>query len=182
MNLLFLSSSISLCNADLKEDRQKCADKLVGLAGCIPYVGGDAKSPTTECCSGLKLVLQNSRECLCLLIKDRNDPNLGLKINATSALSLPQKCHAPANVSACPALLHLAPNSPDAKVFDDFAKSGGESSNTSSPAEGQESSSAAGKGSSAATIPSDGGKGMRLEMILALGMLFILLLHVFTNF
>lgn len=34
-----------------------------------------------------------------------------------------------------PALLHLAPNSPDAKVFEVFAK-GGKANNNSAPAEG----------------------------------------------
>lgn len=101
--LMFFST---FCDADLSKDRQECADQLVGLASCLPYVGGDAKSPTIDCCSGLKLVLQKSRECLCILVKDRNDPGLGLKINATLALSLPEKCHAPANVSECPGMYY----------------------------------------------------------------------------
>ena len=88
--------------ADLAKDRQECADQLVGLGTCLPYVGGEGKTPTIDCCSGLKQVLQKSKKCLCVLIKDRNDPNLGLKINATLALGLPTACHAPTNVSECP--------------------------------------------------------------------------------
>lgn len=93
-------------NSDINQDRAKCANQLVGLATCLPYVSGDSKSsaPTVDCCAGLKQVLKNSKECLCLLVKDRNDPSLGLKINATLALSLPEKCHAPANVSDCPGM------------------------------------------------------------------------------
>ncbi|KAI8562052.1 hypothetical protein RHMOL_Rhmol03G0005100 [Rhododendron molle] len=53
----------------------------------------------------------------------RNDPGLGFKINATLALTLPYICRAHANISHCPGLLHLAPGSPDAQIFEDFARS-----------------------------------------------------------
>ncbi|KAK9124968.1 hypothetical protein Scep_013814 [Stephania cephalantha] len=109
--------------ADMAKDRDECATQLVGLATCLPYVSGTAKAPTLDCCTGLKEVLSKSRKCLCILVKDRNDPSLGLQINATLALGLPQTCKVPANVSECPALLHLAPNSPDAKVFEQFSGS-----------------------------------------------------------
>ncbi|KAJ4824738.1 hypothetical protein Tsubulata_014997 [Turnera subulata] len=107
--------------ADFQQDRAECADQLVGLATCLPYVGGESKAPTLDCCSGLKQVLDKSMKCLCILIKDRNDPNLGLKINVTLAATLPSSCHSPVNVSDCTGLLHLPPNSPDAKVFAGFA-------------------------------------------------------------
>ncbi|KAG9136301.1 hypothetical protein Leryth_003893 [Lithospermum erythrorhizon] len=126
--IILLIGSVAASNLD--EDRDKCAEQLVGLATCLPYVGGDAKTPTIDCCTGLEQVMKKSKECLCVLVKDRNDPNLGLKINATLALGLPRKCHSPnADVSQCPALLHLAPNSPDAKVFEDFVK-GAKANNT----------------------------------------------------
>ncbi|XP_059430004.1 non-specific lipid transfer protein GPI-anchored 6 [Corylus avellana] len=110
-------------SSNLDQDRAECADQLVGLATCLPYVGGDAKAPTLDCCTGLKQVLQKSMKCLCILIKDRDDPSLGLKINATLALSLPTACHTPTNTTECISLLHLAPNSTDAKVFEGFSNS-----------------------------------------------------------
>ncbi|KAK4440452.1 protein YLS3 [Sesamum alatum] len=162
--LLLLFSSIATC--DIDKDKEKCADELVGLATCLPYVSGESKSPPIDCCAGLKQVLHKSPECICLLVKDRNDPSLGLKINATLALSLPSQCHAPANVSACPALLHLAPNSPDAKVFEDFAnsgKKGGNATTTSAPAAAGDSSS--GKTTTSADQKSDGGKKLGIGMV-----------------
>ncbi|KAL1565722.1 non-specific lipid transfer protein GPI-anchored 6-like [Salvia divinorum] len=131
----YLSIFIILFNfavCDVKSDRQKCENQLIGLATCLPYVGGEAKAPASDCCTGFKQVLRDSRECICLLIKDRDDPSLGLKINATRALSLPDKCKTPVNksITDCPTLLHLPPNSPDAKVFDDFAKSASKSNST----------------------------------------------------
>ncbi|PIN10566.1 hypothetical protein CDL12_16837 [Handroanthus impetiginosus] len=106
-----------LTTADDSKDKEECADSLVGLATCLPYVGGTAKAPTPDCCNGLKQVLKTNERCLCLVIKDRNDPDLGLNINVTLALSLPDVCNAPANISQCPALLNLPPNSPDAQIF-----------------------------------------------------------------
>ncbi|XP_021892207.1 protein YLS3-like isoform X2 [Carica papaya] len=102
---------------DSSKDKEECAEELVGLATCLPYVGGTAKSPTPDCCSGLKQVLKDNRKCLCVIINDRNDPDLGLQINLTLALHLPIVCHAPANVSQCPVLLHMDPKSPEARVF-----------------------------------------------------------------
>ncbi|KAF3673132.1 putative V-type proton ATPase subunit D-like [Capsicum annuum] len=99
------------------KDKQECTQSLIGLATCLPYVGGDAPEPTPDCCTGLKQVLKSNKKCLCLLIKNRNDPDLGLQINVTLALTLPSVCQTPANISECPALLHLPANSPDAQIF-----------------------------------------------------------------
>ncbi|XP_052177164.1 non-specific lipid transfer protein GPI-anchored 14-like [Diospyros lotus] len=137
--------------ADIANDREECANQLVGLATCLPFVGGEARAPTSDCCSGLRQVLQKSKKCLCVLVKDRNDPSIGLKINATLALSLPAICQSPANVSQCPELLHLPPNSPDAKTFQDFANGAkGIISNTTSPP-----ASGSSDGSRAASIKSE---------------------------
>ncbi|KAK4397508.1 protein YLS3 [Sesamum angolense] len=122
---LFLTSTLillAITTSDNSKDRQECADSLVGLATCLPYVGGTAKTPTPDCCSGLKQVLKTNKKCLCVVIKDRNDPDLGLNINVTLALGLPVVCNAPANISQCPALLNLPPNSPDAQIFYQFGK------------------------------------------------------------
>ena len=96
--LLLLAGFVT---SDLAQDRAECADQLVGLATCLPYVGGEAKTPTIDCCTGLKQVLDKSKKCLCILIKDRDDPKLGLKINATLAVRLPSTCHSPANLTEC---------------------------------------------------------------------------------
>ncbi|KAM4073137.1 hypothetical protein ACB094_11G194900 [Castanea mollissima] len=115
--LVLMSVMVSYTMADAAKDREECAQQLVGLATCLPYVGGQAKAPTPDCCSGLKQVLKDNKKCLCVIIRDRNAPELGLQINVTLALGLPSVCNAPANVSQCPALLHLDPNSPEAQVF-----------------------------------------------------------------
>lgn len=89
-------------NSDTEKDKEECTQSLIGLATCLPYVTANAPAPTPDCCTGLKQVLKASKKCLCLLIKDRNDPDLGLNLNVTLALSLPSVCQAPANISQCP--------------------------------------------------------------------------------
>ncbi|KAF8772439.1 hypothetical protein HU200_005766 [Digitaria exilis] len=96
-----MSSAVGV-GGDFAADRAECSDKLAGLATCLTYVQDQASAPTPYCCAGLKTVLQTSRKCLCVLVKDRDDPNLGLKLNVTKALGLPAVCNAPANISDCP--------------------------------------------------------------------------------
>ena len=88
--------------ADPTKDREDCVEQLIGLAICLLQVGGQAKAPTRDCCSGLEQVLKNNKKCLCVVIRDRNDLDLGLQINVTLALSLPSVCNAPANDSKFP--------------------------------------------------------------------------------
>ncbi|KAG0487276.1 hypothetical protein HPP92_009371 [Vanilla planifolia] len=121
---------------DLAKDREECAAQLVGLATCLAYVQGEAAVPTPDCCSGLKGVLARSPKCLCVLVKDRDDPSLGLKINLTRALYLPTSCGAAANISRCPELLNLPPNSPDAQVFKNLTTGSNAKANAASNEEG----------------------------------------------
>ncbi|XP_044954266.1 non-specific lipid transfer protein GPI-anchored 14-like [Hordeum vulgare subsp. vulgare] len=117
-----VAAAVAAAGADVAADRAECSDKLVALATCLTFVQGQGQAPTPDCCGGLKTVLQTSPKCLCVLVKDRDDPGLDLKLNVTRALGLPAACSAPANISDCPRLLHLPPNSKDAQVFEQFAK------------------------------------------------------------
>ncbi|WVZ14954.1 hypothetical protein V8G54_012520 [Vigna mungo] len=77
-------------------------ESLTGIATCLPYLGGEAKAPTADCCSGLTEALKSNKKCICVILKDRDDPDLGLKINITIAAGLPSLCRAPDNISQCP--------------------------------------------------------------------------------
>ncbi|RDX79689.1 Protein YLS3, partial [Mucuna pruriens] len=102
---------------DSEQVNQKCMERLTGISTCLPYVGGNAKAPTPDCCSGLVQAINNNKKCICIIIKNRDDPHLGLKISITLALALPSLCKAPGNFALCPALLHLDPKSPEAQAF-----------------------------------------------------------------
>ncbi|CAN6222645.1 unnamed protein product [Urochloa humidicola] len=142
--IMIMSSAVVGVGGDFAADRAECSDKLVGLATCLTYVQDEAAAPTPDCCAGLKTVLQTSRKCLCVLVKDKDDPNLGLKLNVSKALGLPAVCNAPANISDCPRLLNLAPNSKEAQVFEDYAKQAAAQKSTPSTAGGSSSAAAAG--------------------------------------
>ncbi|RZS04386.1 hypothetical protein BHM03_00034718 [Ensete ventricosum] len=115
--LLALSFVIRPASSDTASDLQECGNQLIGLQTCITYVQGTAQAPTPDCCTGLKDVIAKSPKCLCILVKDHDDPQLPIKINVTRALGLPDACNTPANISACPKLLNLPPNSKEAEIF-----------------------------------------------------------------
>jgi len=99
---LSLMLIISHTIGESAQEKQKCVEQLTTVATCLPYLGGSAKSPTSDCCSGLIQSIKNNKKCICIIIKDRDDPDLGLKINITLALGLPSLCKAPDNLSQCP--------------------------------------------------------------------------------
>nr|XP_010934234.1 protein YLS3 isoform X1 [Elaeis guineensis] len=119
--VLLAMSLITFASSDYASDRAECADQVIKLSTCLTYMQGSARAPTPDCCSSLKQVVDKSFKCLCILVKDRNEPELAsFKVNVTFALRLPSKCGVPANASACPRLLNLPPNSPDAKIFEEY--------------------------------------------------------------
>lgn len=94
---------IQFGSADIEKDRAQCGNQVTALLPCLTYVQGGDKAPTMDCCAAIKQVLQKSKVCLCVLIKDRDDPGLGINFNATLALGLPQRCNAPSSsVNECP--------------------------------------------------------------------------------
>jgi len=89
---------------DSAQEKQKCAESLTGVTTCLPYLGGEAKTPTEDCCSGLTQAMKSNKKCICIILKDRDDPDLGLKINITIAVGLPSICKTPDNFSRCPGM------------------------------------------------------------------------------
>ncbi|KAK9941387.1 hypothetical protein M0R45_017992 [Rubus argutus] len=159
-------------SSDIEQDRAQCADQLVGLAPCLPYVTGgkDAKTPTIDCCTGLKQVDAKSHKCICVLIKDHDDPKLGLNINATLALKLPGACHVPVNITSCVDLLHLDPKSADGKMFLEYADKTKAANSTSA-------SIASGNSTSSGTVAQEKSDGWSLgKRLLGMEMLFVTLM------
>ena len=101
--LLITFRFVDFARSDFAADQAECTNQLVGLSSCLSFVQQiDIQSPTPDCCDDFRKVVRNSFKCLCVLIKDRDEPQLGIKVNITRALILPAKCNAPANVSDCP--------------------------------------------------------------------------------
>ncbi|KRH08967.1 hypothetical protein GLYMA_16G184600v4 [Glycine max] len=85
-HLLVLAITLVLVShamGDSAQDKQRCAESL------------------TDCCSGLTQAMKTNKKCVCLILKDRDDPDLGLKTNMTIAVGLPSLCKTPDNLSQC---------------------------------------------------------------------------------
>uniref|UniRef100_A0A1J3DDH6 Protein YLS3 n=1 Tax=Noccaea caerulescens TaxID=107243 RepID=A0A1J3DDH6_NOCCA len=133
ITFVITSMLLGFGSSDLAQDREECTSQLVAVSPCLPYVGGNAKAPTKDCCGGFGQVITKSVKCVCILIKDKDDPNLGLKFNATLAARLPTACHITApNITECISLLHVPPNSTLAKEYESLGRIEG-NSNTTSP-------------------------------------------------
>ncbi|KAJ0255507.1 Non-specific lipid transfer protein GPI-anchored 22 [Hirschfeldia incana] len=110
--------------SDLNQDIKGCQDSMSDLYSCLPFVTSKAKDPDSTCCTTLKEKIDKgqTKRCLCTLVKDRDDPSLGFKVDANRAMSLPSTCHVFANISQCPELLHLPPDSVAARIFKQFTE------------------------------------------------------------
>ncbi|KAG8081029.1 hypothetical protein GUJ93_ZPchr0007g6120 [Zizania palustris] len=82
---------------DIAADRAECSNTLIGLATCLTYVQDEAVAPTPDCCAGLKTLLQTSRKCLCVLVKDRDDPS---RASRSTAIELATKLQGRADLRA----------------------------------------------------------------------------------
>ncbi|CAF2059442.1 hypothetical protein Bca4012_099834 [Brassica carinata] len=127
MLALFITAAIMFLGvrSDLNQDIKGCQDSMSDLYSCLPFVTSKAKAPDSTCCTTLKEKINKgqTKRCLCTLVKDRDDPGLGFKVDANRAMSLPSTCHVPANISQCPEeLLHLPPDSVAAKIFKQFTE------------------------------------------------------------
>ncbi|WVZ01326.1 hypothetical protein V8G54_027395 [Vigna mungo] len=75
--------------------------------------------------------MKSNKKCICVILKDRDDPDLGFKINITIVVA---------------ALLHLDPNSPEAQAFNEKGvNSNGDTDNPSPSPSGTKGSSENGR-------------------------------------
>ncbi|CAA6659047.1 unnamed protein product [Spirodela intermedia] len=93
---------------DFEADQKECSESLSGLFTCLDYVEGTSRAPPPDCCSGLNHVVSTKPRCLCILIKDRNDPHLRFKVNVTRARSLPASARTP-SISSSALVTPIAP-------------------------------------------------------------------------
>uniref|UniRef100_A0A0E0KKD5 Bifunctional inhibitor/plant lipid transfer protein/seed storage helical domain-containing protein n=1 Tax=Oryza punctata TaxID=4537 RepID=A0A0E0KKD5_ORYPU len=153
---------------DFAADKAECADKLMALATCLTYVEekATARAPTRDCCAGLGQVVAGSKKCLCVLVKDRDEPALGFRINVTRAMDLPSACSISATFSDCPKMLNMSPDSKEAEIFKQYAREH-ESNNATKPAPAAAAAATGSAGTAAAAATGDAGVGRRQRSSLA---------------
>ncbi|VAI23598.1 unnamed protein product [Triticum turgidum subsp. durum] len=133
---LVVAAAVGLAGADFAADKAECADKLMGLATCLTYVQltATARAPTPDCCTGFRQVLGTSKRCMCILVKDRDEPALGIKVNITRSMNLPSVCNIAATFSDCPKILNMSPDSKETEIFKQYAREHeGKNAATTSP-------------------------------------------------
>ncbi|KAK4338734.1 hypothetical protein RND71_043221 [Anisodus tanguticus] len=91
--------------------QSSCMTTLVSLSPCLNYVTGNSSTPSSSCCTSLSSVVQSNPQCLCVLVNGGGS-NLGITINQTQALGLPNAC----NVQTPPVSRCNAANGPTASA------------------------------------------------------------------
>ena len=69
-----------------------CTSVLIGLSPCLNYITGNSSTPSSSCCSQLANVAQSQPNCLCAAVNN-GGAGLGIAINKTLALGLPEECN-----------------------------------------------------------------------------------------
>ncbi|CAH2057591.1 unnamed protein product [Thlaspi arvense] len=69
-----------------------CVSTLTTLSPCLTYITGNSTTPSQTCCSQLDSVIKSSPQCICSAVNSPI-PNIGLNINRTQALQLPNVCN-----------------------------------------------------------------------------------------
>ncbi|KAK8308314.1 hypothetical protein V6Z12_D02G049100 [Gossypium hirsutum] len=69
-----------------------CTSVIITMAPCVDYVTGTSSTPSVPCCSQLANVVQLQPHCLCMALSGGGS-SLGVEVNQTLALALPQLCH-----------------------------------------------------------------------------------------
>ncbi|GMJ01900.1 hypothetical protein HRI_003859200 [Hibiscus trionum] len=69
-----------------------CIDVVITMAPCIDYVTGNSSTPPATCCSQLATAVRSDLRCLCVVLNG-GGPSLGVQLNRTLALALPQLCN-----------------------------------------------------------------------------------------
>ncbi|KAJ4845265.1 hypothetical protein Tsubulata_034381 [Turnera subulata] len=150
-----------------------CTSALMNLAPCLNYVTGNSSTPSSSCCSQLANIVQSRPQCLCTLVNGGGS-SLGITINQTLALSLPEVCKVQTPpVSKCNA------NPPETSAASPPAESS--SKTPEAPAATSLPSTPAGSGSKTgpATVGTSDANVMRTQVLLT--MLAIVVLSYASN-
>ncbi|KAF9606614.1 hypothetical protein IFM89_027054 [Coptis chinensis] len=106
---------------------EQCRSEFSKVGDCLSYATGKADSPTNKCCTTVKDIKDKNPVCLCFIIQQAHDGASSFKqmgLQEAKLLQLPTACNlVNANISDCPKLLNLAPNSPDMGIFTNSTKS-----------------------------------------------------------
>ncbi|NP_001335320.1 Non-specific lipid-transfer protein-like protein At5g64080 precursor [Zea mays] len=98
---LVLAAGPGGARAQSASPSSQCTSALVSLSPCLSYISGNVSAAPPSCCAQLGKVVQSDPQCLCVALSA--DPaSLGLTVNRTRALGLPDACKVTTpDVSSC---------------------------------------------------------------------------------
>lgn len=91
MGMLILLMSGGASAQSPSPPTSSCTSVLVSLSPCLKYISGNESAAPASCCSQLGKVVQSDPQCLCVAL-NADTAALGLNINRTRALGLPDEC------------------------------------------------------------------------------------------
>ncbi|XP_022138181.1 non-specific lipid-transfer protein-like protein At2g13820 [Momordica charantia] len=89
MTLLVVVVAVNWAGAAAQSD---CTNVLISLSPCLNYITGNSSTPSSACCTQLASVVRSQPLCLCQVLNGGGS-SLGMNINQTQALALPQACN-----------------------------------------------------------------------------------------
>ncbi|TVU41692.1 hypothetical protein EJB05_15235, partial [Eragrostis curvula] len=99
-------------SAQSSSPSSSCTSVLVSLSPCLNYITGNETTAPPSCCTQLGKVVQSDPKCLCVAL-NADPASLGLNVNRTRALGLPDECKVKTPpVSDCKNGAAAAPTSP----------------------------------------------------------------------
>ncbi|KAJ8559317.1 hypothetical protein K7X08_003375 [Anisodus acutangulus] len=132
--------------------QSSCMTTLVSLSPCLNYVTGNSSTPSSSCCTSLSSVVQSNPQCLCVLVNGGGS-NLGISINQTQALGLPNAC----NLQTPPVSRCNAANGPTASAAVPASSPAGSTTPSDSSNEIPATPSGSGATAGSKTVPSTPG-------------------------
>ncbi|CAD5321710.1 unnamed protein product [Arabidopsis thaliana] len=90
--ITFVALVAALWSVTKAQPSSSCVSTLTTLSPCLSYITGNSTTPSQPCCSRLDSVIKSSPQCICSAVNSPI-PNIGLNINRTQALQLPNACN-----------------------------------------------------------------------------------------
>ncbi|CAL9237367.1 unnamed protein product [Arabidopsis halleri] len=90
--ITFVALVVALWDVTKAQPSGSCVSTLTTLSPCLSYITGNSTTPSQPCCSQLDSVIKSSPQCICSAVNSPI-PNIGLNINRTQALQLPNACN-----------------------------------------------------------------------------------------
>ncbi|XP_010259098.1 PREDICTED: non-specific lipid-transfer protein-like protein At2g13820 [Nelumbo nucifera] len=89
--LVLIPALVAMLLGGAAAQSSSCTSVIVSMSPCLNYITGNSSTPSSSCCSQLASVVKSTPRCLCEVLNG-GASSLGIQINQTRALALPNSC------------------------------------------------------------------------------------------